>query len=521
MDDVGDYLRRVGGVDTFQWNPLRPLGGEDDEPRLLNNFGDLLGPLVIELVLESLAPGHRLVETPGRRVVSVGSVMHFSRPGDVVWGTGINGKVSNASVHGERRLDVRAVRGPWSAAYMTSRGIAVPRVYGDPALLLPRLMPELVQWAATKRTDVLVAPNFNDLAATLQGDRPVLVPIDPLRTVLRTIAQSRFVVGSSLHAVVIADALGIPARFVASSNEATFKYRDYLGGTGRPMARIATSVDEAIAIGPHEPPDVDLDLLLASFPADVWELDVRPDPRASQTATFPGRVVTDVRRRFAGEATAAELAAQLFAQQVPALVETAGAGAPDALRAAVEETALYCELVVPEALDLAPDEHFRELVELVLARDTDRLAAANQAHDREARAVLRARRAAADGVVLALSLQTDQARGAAVTVAVELVAPNGEVVTAPVPPSPFHAHQWHLDVDAYVPFAALGGGTRWSVNVLLTGTDGTVRRLPLGAPGGPGLPMTPTPRAEGAAEGAADPAPADPWVLDLAAAPSP
>ena len=99
VDEPGDYLRRVGGVHAFQWNPLREVDGET---QLLNNFGDLLGPVVVELVLESIAPGTRLEQTPERRVVSVGSVMHFARPRDVVWGTGINGKVTNARVHGER-----------------------------------------------------------------------------------------------------------------------------------------------------------------------------------------------------------------------------------------------------------------------------------------------------------------------------------------------------------------------------------------------------------------------------------
>lgn len=554
VDEPGDYLRRVGGVHAFQWNPLREVDGET---QLLNNFGDLLGPVVVELVLESIAPGTRLEQTPERCVVSVGSVMHFARPRDVVWGTGINGKVTNARVHGERKLDVRAVRGPLSAAYMTARGIDVPEVYGDPAMLLPMLMPELSLWTRHQVTDLLVAPNLNDLRSgpswpvDPESGQRLLVPTDPLRTVLRTIAQSRFVVGSSLHAVIIADALGIPARFVASANESVFKYRDYLAGTGRPLARIADSVDQALELGPHEPPVIDLERLLAAFPRDVWALGSRQTGWAGRefgVARFPRVVTSDLLRATRDELSADDLRARWLEQLVPRAVSAAtgeevaplvleptdratedqatadqatadeatadeaqaddapalasGASSDDASDEApddpLEVAATYRALVVPGLDTTTLEDDQRDLAELVQRRDAARLAVAARLHGRPAAAELRAQRPAAGGWVLSLTVQVPHVRGGIDELALVLRAQGSDArVVVPVPRSPFHARQWHLDVDVLVPRHALesaaatdGGGDRWDVHVLLVEGLGTRSEVPLAPRGTLGLVMS-------------------------------
>lgn len=265
-------LTRVGGVDVLSWNPVR--SSEDEVgSRLVNNFGDLIGPLLVERMLGNVVPT-RDGMTPAPVLVSVGSILHFAPPGAVVWGTGVNFKLSSKLPAQLATLDIRAVRGPYSARAITAGGGVAPRVFGDPALLLPRYFPELHHWGRAGSGQLLVVPNLNDLdamsAAARDHGHEVLDPRGPLRGVLRAIAQSGFVVGSSLHAVVIADALGIPARFVASSTEGAFKYRDYLAGTGRPLTRIAADVQTAIELGGHAAVDVDLDALRAAFPRDLW-----------------------------------------------------------------------------------------------------------------------------------------------------------------------------------------------------------------------------------------------------------
>ncbi|GAA1943444.1 glycosyltransferase [Agromyces allii] len=234
------------------------------------NFGDLLGPLVMQRILAERV-GRRDTGR-ARRVLSVGSVLHLSRPGDVVWGTGVNGKIDDQQF--TPSLDVRAVRGPYTRAVLAARGIAAPAVYGDPALLIPHLFPEFAAASPSKRRSVLVVPNLHELDRfTHEG---TLSPLTDPWTMVEEIAASEFVAASSLHALIIADALGIPSRPITAVAENPFKYLDHYAGTGRPDVRFASSIDEAIALGPVPAAVWDPHALLAAFPFDVWTGDASP-----------------------------------------------------------------------------------------------------------------------------------------------------------------------------------------------------------------------------------------------------
>jgi glycosyltransferase involved in cell wall biosynthesis len=273
----------VAGVVCVRWNPVRtPPDGSGSIPQPVSNFGDLLGPLIVDRIVSEL--GSRLHPDRNRRVLTVGSTMHFSRGGDVVWGTGINGKLLKQSI--PVALDVRAVRGPYTRAVLTARGIRVPAVYGDPALLLSRLWPELALPGEPSR-DLLVVPNLNEFDRfSSEGARS---PVGDPWAIIGDIGASGFVTGTSLHALVIADALGVPNRPIRSEIEDPFKYLDYYAGTGRRGIRFAESVEEAVALGPVDAPEVDLDALFDAFPADVWLGTAPPAPHESARSrdTYP------------------------------------------------------------------------------------------------------------------------------------------------------------------------------------------------------------------------------------------
>ena len=75
---------------------------------------------------------------------------------------------------------------------------------------------------------------------------------------------------SSLHGLVVADAFGIPARYVRLCDyEPLFKYRDHYAGTGRAL-EFATSLPAGLEMGGAPPPVVDKAALLAAFPFDLW-----------------------------------------------------------------------------------------------------------------------------------------------------------------------------------------------------------------------------------------------------------
>lgn len=266
-------------INAFSWNPRRPLRipGQQAHPLArINNFGDLLGPMLVD----RLAPDGQVRNVHGRRrtkLLSVGSVMHFARNGDTVWGTGVNGKVP-LDKHRFTHLDVRAVRGPLTKRYLEEMGLSVPSVFGDPGLLIPRLFPELAERATHKLYDITIVPNLNDwpnYADATNAATSVMNPTDDLWTCLNRIASSSMVVGSSLHGIVIAESLGIPARLVKSHEESDFKYQDYYGGTGRTDVQFASSVSEALSLGGAAPAHFDVEGLLNAFPLDLWKLENR------------------------------------------------------------------------------------------------------------------------------------------------------------------------------------------------------------------------------------------------------
>ena len=243
-----------------------PAGFRSGRP--VNNFGDLIGPLVVTSVLVE----HGIRPSRARRdctLFSVGSVLHFARDNDVIWGAGVNGKVP-ADNYLFRSLDIRAVRGPLTRDFLLDRGMRVPDTFGDPALLLPRLVPDLFAGTARDQNPITVVPNFNDFPA--YADEPnVLDPRAPLEVCLRRIAASKLVVGSSLHGIVIAESLGIPARVIKSGAEHPFKYEDYYRGTGRVGVEAAASVQEAIDMGGRDAAEFDADRLMAAFPFDLMD----------------------------------------------------------------------------------------------------------------------------------------------------------------------------------------------------------------------------------------------------------
>ena len=250
----------VAGVDVAAWNPVRGSdrwGRRALVARPVRNFGDLLGPVIVRELVAQLGLGPAVRR---RRLLAVGSVLHFGRPGDVVWGAGRNAKAESPPAG----LDVRAVRGPRTAADYPAAVVG-----GDPALLLGGLRPDLLVDPA-RRSGVTVVPNLNELAS-LRDRRAVVSPRAPLGRLLRTIARSSLVVGSSLHGVIVAEALGVPARAVRAVEEPALKYEDYYLATGRdPHEVVADSVEQARERGGATPPRWDPAPLLAAFPAELW-----------------------------------------------------------------------------------------------------------------------------------------------------------------------------------------------------------------------------------------------------------
>lgn len=265
MDGEQETVVELGGVELFHWNPRRPvlpgpLGRLLPIRRPVNNFGDMLGPAVST----ALAPLDALATEPAR-LLSIGSILHFAQDGDVVWGSGVNGKVTGDPV-GSAKLDVRAVRGPLTAMALRQRGILAPDVFGDPGLLAPALFGITRDLQPT--IEVTCLPNLHDFGSW-RATPGLLSPRGDFITVMKTIAASHLLVTSSLHGIVIADALGVPVSPVRPTAESMFKYEDYYEGTGRALPIFSESVARALDASA---PGLSWDsrTLVDAFPRDLW-----------------------------------------------------------------------------------------------------------------------------------------------------------------------------------------------------------------------------------------------------------
>lgn len=200
------------------------------------NLGDALSPVFTAELLQ-LQP-RWVTRGFGGKLLGMGSIARHVGPADVVAGSGA---ITADSIDLTRRATVRWVRGPLTRRCLgTSR---VPELYGDPGLLLPDVLMNTLGSVpvADPSTDLVgVIPHFADRhlqSSSLIDEGTVMLNIlGSLDEFIGLLMQCRVVVSSSLHGIVFAEALGIPALWVTPSPEikgGRFKFDDYYLGTHR------------------------------------------------------------------------------------------------------------------------------------------------------------------------------------------------------------------------------------------------------------------------------------------------
>lgn len=205
------------------------------------NFGDDLSRVIVERILDRsvrLKP----LDSNEKLLMAAGSILHFARDGDVIWGSGFreNPLLENRFTH----LDVRAVRGPRTREFLLKMGIDCPEIYGDPAVLMGYLFPEFKKEEPIY--DYIIIPNIGEIQCFI-GYKNIVLPTCPWKEIVKKMMQSRLVISSSLHGIIVAESFGIPVRLLKMTwIEPLLKYQDYYESSGRPNFRYATSVQEAL-----------------------------------------------------------------------------------------------------------------------------------------------------------------------------------------------------------------------------------------------------------------------------------
>ncbi len=250
------------GLPLFYWNE-----------ETFANFGDLLSLKLMERITNTpLRTYIKKNPNQDQKLLAIGSIFYFANEGDIVWGSGVNGKRLEQSDYQFSNLDIRAVRGPLTRRFILEQfQIHCPEVYGDPGLLLPYFFPEFLRKENPSR-DYIVIPHYSENHSFSKSeDSHVVYTTDPWYEVIEKILDSKLVISSSLHGVVIAEAFGIPARLLRiTDNEPMFKFEDYYLGTNRPDFQMARTVEEAIELRGESPPVCDLKRLYEAFPFEFW-----------------------------------------------------------------------------------------------------------------------------------------------------------------------------------------------------------------------------------------------------------
>lgn len=232
-----------------------------------NNFGDKLSP-----VLYKHLTGRDAVFRPktfkGKKFVSIGSILNWASPGDIVWGAGLARRTDNVS----KDLFIKAVRGPLTRDICLSRGVKAPEVYGDPAMLLPLFY----ERSPVITTTLGIIPHIVDIPhVRIAGPGIKIINLtDPIDKVIKDITECVAVISSSLHGLIVADAYDIPNMWVKITDKVLgdgTKFNDHFLAVGRATKKplvLSGNMKVEEMVNMIEPEEVvfDRDKLLAACP---------------------------------------------------------------------------------------------------------------------------------------------------------------------------------------------------------------------------------------------------------------
>lgn len=206
------------------------------------NFGDWLSPYIFTKIsgrgVEFVNPVRGIQD---QHYLSVGSIGKFAKPSSTLMGVGVSR--NDALIDPGAR--VISLRGPRTGFIVRSSGGVDPGVYGDPALLLPKLfVPEPV----AKTGKVGLIRHFTHLPLELNLPSNVeevsifaSAPSE-IEGFIRKLHEFDYVISSAMHGFIVCQAYGIPCALVTfeggegSVHGDGLKYADYFEGVGQPAS---------------------------------------------------------------------------------------------------------------------------------------------------------------------------------------------------------------------------------------------------------------------------------------------
>lgn len=248
-------------VPLFYWSS-KVFENKDQE-----NYGDILSSQIVSWVSGKdvsfyNAPHKKKSWFKKSYLMAIGSIMSYTQPKAIVWGSGIISRKDQFS-----NATFRAVRGPLSRKRILDLGYTCPEIYGDPAILLPEFYQPIVE----KKYEYGFIPHYvdQDVVSEWYDDEEGVTVLnlinDDVFYVTDRIVECKKVISSSLHGVIVAQTYGIPAIWVQFSDKLSgdnVKYDDYFLSVG---------------ITPYTPVYVDTKQSLQDYEATFSEVATLPD----------------------------------------------------------------------------------------------------------------------------------------------------------------------------------------------------------------------------------------------------
>lgn len=195
------------------------------------NFGDILTPHIFN----RYGIKHEWATRSNATAISTGSIIKYARNGLTVLGSGAMRQSDILSPEAEYLW----VRGPLTGEIVRRDGGECPDLYGDPAMLLPRVFPRTVEPVH----EVGIFPHYVDMEHCRRYPA-VISPLWPPAKVLKAIWSCKRIISSSLHGIIAAHAYGIPAAWVQFSDKLTgdgTKFHDHAQSVGLAQMPLSTA----------------------------------------------------------------------------------------------------------------------------------------------------------------------------------------------------------------------------------------------------------------------------------------
>jgi len=236
------------------------------------NFGDSLNPILMHL-LTGLPINHSNFNEDVPRLAAIGTILQDFTRGDLdVWGTGLDvTKTSAAStlkcfnpLQTSVNYKIHAVRGAVTDSVLKSFGLQTNSVYGDPAILLKKMLGTFVgdkkngkigvvcHLSELERYDDSAAAKENILRYRFESDDikliSTIVKPEPMAILekIKEIASCSYILSTSLHGLIVADIFGTPCAYLSSAARehghysiydyrslVDHRFRDYYSGMQR------------------------------------------------------------------------------------------------------------------------------------------------------------------------------------------------------------------------------------------------------------------------------------------------